>query len=76
MSVVASCRRWLGLKIYQFEVTFAVYMFTPWEKFAFCTPLSDYFTFSCPGKHVKGGKKAAVLTPGGNQTRFSSCSSA
>ncbi|KAH7318547.1 hypothetical protein B0I35DRAFT_432357 [Stachybotrys elegans] len=35
MSLLASFRRWLGVKLYQFEVTFAVYMFTPWEKFAF-----------------------------------------
>lgn len=28
--------KWLRLKQYQIEVTFAVYMFTPVEKFAFC----------------------------------------
>ncbi|KFA61267.1 hypothetical protein S40285_05536 [Stachybotrys chlorohalonatus IBT 40285] len=46
MSVVASCRRWLGLKIYQFEVTFAVYMFTPWEKFAFYSILFLLFSLT------------------------------
>ncbi|TGJ82276.1 hypothetical protein E0Z10_g6511 [Xylaria hypoxylon] len=29
--------RWLSLKQYQIEVTFGVYMFTPTEKFIFCT---------------------------------------
>ncbi|KAI9149244.1 hypothetical protein HJFPF1_11294 [Paramyrothecium foliicola] len=35
MAVLPSIRRWLGLKTYQFEVTFGVYMYTPWEKFYF-----------------------------------------
>ncbi|KAH6892229.1 hypothetical protein B0T10DRAFT_483351 [Thelonectria olida] len=35
MSVIGSFRRWLSLKQYQLEVTFSVYMFTPWEKFFF-----------------------------------------
>ncbi|KAM5342519.1 hypothetical protein ACJ41O_013485 [Fusarium nematophilum] len=35
MSVFGSFRRWLSLKQYQLEVTFSVYMFTPWEKFFF-----------------------------------------
>ncbi|KOS18636.1 hypothetical protein ESCO_000383 [Escovopsis weberi] len=35
MSLLTSCRKALGRKIFQFEVTFAVYMFTPYEKFAF-----------------------------------------
>lgn len=29
--------KWLQLKVYQIEVTFSVYMFTPLEKLAFCT---------------------------------------
>lgn len=29
--------RWIRLKIYQYEVTFAVYMLTPTEKFIFST---------------------------------------
>lgn len=36
MSMLASFRKWLQRKQLQFEVTFAIYMFTPWEKFAFC----------------------------------------
>lgn len=41
MAVIASTREWLRRKQLQIEVTFAVYMFTPYEKFAFCTlPLS------------------------------------
>lgn len=30
-------RSWLSKKQLQIEATFAVYMFTPYEKFAFCT---------------------------------------
>ncbi|ROT39178.1 hypothetical protein SODALDRAFT_332602 [Sodiomyces alkalinus F11] len=33
MSMLSSFGRWLHLKQYQFEVTYTVYMFTPWEKF-------------------------------------------
>lgn len=36
MALLAGCRRWLHRKQYQFETTFCVYIFTPWEKFAFC----------------------------------------
>ncbi|KAK5993369.1 hypothetical protein PT974_06799 [Cladobotryum mycophilum] len=35
MSMIASVRKTLGRKVLQFEVTFAVYMLTPYEKFAF-----------------------------------------
>lgn len=31
--------KWLQLKVYQVEVTFSVYIFTPLEKFIFCTSL-------------------------------------
>lgn len=37
--MVASFGRWLHLKQFQLEITFCVYMFTPWEKFAFYTIL-------------------------------------
>lgn len=37
MAVFGSFRKWLALKQYQLEVTFSVYMFTPWEKFFFST---------------------------------------
>jgi hypothetical protein len=37
MSTFAQFTKWLRKKQIQIEVTFAVYMFTPWEKFAFCT---------------------------------------
>ena len=42
MAVFGSFRKWLALKQYQLEVTFSVYMFTPWEKFFFSKSL---FTF-------------------------------
>lgn len=32
-----SFTKWLQLKIYQVEVTWCVYIFTPLEKFIFCT---------------------------------------
>lgn len=32
-----SLSKWIQLKIYQVEVTFSVYIFTPLEKFIFCT---------------------------------------
>jgi hypothetical protein len=33
--IVSALIRWVRLKIYQYEVTFAVYMLTPTEKFIF-----------------------------------------
>lgn len=42
MSSIAQFTKWLRKKQIQIEVTFAVYMFTPWEKFAFCTSLSFF----------------------------------
>jgi hypothetical protein len=33
--IPAAFVRWVRLKIYQYEVTFAVYMLTPTEKFIF-----------------------------------------
>lgn len=35
-SSTPSFTKWLQLKIYQVEVTFSVYIFTPLEKFIFC----------------------------------------
>ena len=37
MPVFDSFSRWIQLKLYQLEVTFSVYIFTPVEKFVFCT---------------------------------------
>lgn len=34
---VASVFRWMRLKVYQYEVTFALYMLTPIEKLIFST---------------------------------------
>jgi len=42
--IAAAFVRWIRLKIYQYEVTFAVYMLTPTEKFIFsmsCSPQSS-----------------------------------
>jgi hypothetical protein len=47
MAVFGSFRKWLALKQYQLEVTFSVYMFTPWEKFFFSTkPLLFCFSLN------------------------------
>jgi hypothetical protein len=35
--ILTSFVRWVRLKIYQYEVTFAIYMLTPTEKFIFST---------------------------------------
>jgi len=35
--ILTSLVRWVRLKIYQYEVTFAIYMLTPTEKFIFST---------------------------------------
>jgi hypothetical protein len=35
-SPLESFSKWLQLKLYQFEVTMSVYMYTPVEKFIFC----------------------------------------
>lgn len=35
-TTLASTWEWMRRKQVQIEVTFAVYMFTPWEKFTFC----------------------------------------
>jgi len=35
-SYLESLSKWIQLKIYQFEVTFSVYIFTPVEKFILC----------------------------------------
>lgn len=36
-SYLESFSKWIQLKIYQLEITYSVYIFTPIEKFIFCT---------------------------------------
>ena len=36
MSPLERFSKWIQLKIYQFEVTYSVYMLTPMEKFFIC----------------------------------------
>jgi|SRR5688572_16351033 hypothetical protein len=48
MSSFGAFQRWLHLKHYQLELTFGVYMYTPWEKFAFCTSILNCFPYLCP----------------------------
>lgn len=47
VSPYQSLTKWLSLKIYQVEVTFSVYIFTPLEKFIFCTSIY----LACPLTH-------------------------
>jgi hypothetical protein len=49
MSPLESFSKWLKLKIYQLEVTFSVYIFTPAEKFFFC---KLYLTFVSSLSHI------------------------
>ncbi|BDD61782.1 hypothetical protein MPDQ_001669 [Monascus purpureus] len=44
--------RWVRLKIYQYEVTFAVYMLTPTEKFIFNFLLFSLITMLVTGAYV------------------------
>ncbi|PNY24971.1 Uncharacterized protein TCAP_05100, partial [Tolypocladium capitatum] len=46
MSPLGGFRRWLQRKQYHFEVTLSVYMFTPWEKFAFYSILFLLFSLA------------------------------
>lgn len=48
MASKGSFTKWLQLKIYQVEVTWCVYIFTPLEKFIFCTSSSPPIPLSFP----------------------------
>lgn len=45
-SYLESFSKWIQLKIYQFEVTFSVYIFTPIEKFILCALSLSFLLFS------------------------------
>jgi len=42
MSPLEKFSKWVQLKVYQVEVTYSVYIFTPAEKFVFCESLSPF----------------------------------
>ncbi|GLI80920.1 hypothetical protein PoHVEF18_009286 [Penicillium ochrochloron] len=44
--------RWVRLKIYQYEVTFAIYMLTPTEKFIFNSLLLTLITMIATGIYI------------------------
>ncbi|PYH94237.1 hypothetical protein BO71DRAFT_231951 [Aspergillus ellipticus CBS 707.79] len=50
--IVTSLVRWIRLKIYQYEVTFAVYMLTPTEKFIFNSLLLTLLSMIVTGIYV------------------------
>ncbi|KAJ3046156.1 hypothetical protein HDU99_009823, partial [Rhizoclosmatium hyalinum] len=40
-----SLSKWISLKIYQYELTFGLYMLEPWEKYIFNIVFALFFTF-------------------------------
>ncbi|PWY72349.1 hypothetical protein BO70DRAFT_116783 [Aspergillus heteromorphus CBS 117.55] len=50
--VITSMVRWIRLKIYQYEVTFAVYMLTPTEKFIFNSLILTLLSMIATGIYV------------------------
>ncbi|CAG7976808.1 unnamed protein product [Penicillium nalgiovense] len=49
---VSSLFRWMRLKIYQYEVTFSLYMLTPIEKFIFNTLLLGLIAMIAMGTYI------------------------
>ncbi|KAJ5622926.1 hypothetical protein N7490_011531 [Penicillium lividum] len=50
--LISSFVRWVRMKIYQYEVTFAIYMLTPTEKFIFNSLLLTLITMIAGGIYV------------------------
>ncbi|KAJ6151005.1 hypothetical protein N7470_007599 [Penicillium chermesinum] len=50
--MLSSFVRWVRLKIYQYEVTFAIYMLTPTEKFIFNSLLLTLVTMIAAGIYI------------------------
>ncbi|KAJ5887646.1 hypothetical protein N7495_007687 [Penicillium taxi] len=50
--VLSTVVRWLRLKIYQYEVTFAIYMLTPTEKFIFNSIILALLTMIATGIYI------------------------
>ncbi|KAJ5936059.1 hypothetical protein N7454_005357 [Penicillium verhagenii] len=50
--LISSFVRWVRMKIYQYEVTFAIYMLTPTEKFIFNSVLLTLITLIATGIYV------------------------
>ncbi|KAJ5600404.1 hypothetical protein N7450_001471 [Penicillium hetheringtonii] len=50
--ILTSLIRWIRLKIYQYEVTFAIYMLTPTEKFIFNSLLLTLVTMIAAGIYI------------------------
>lgn len=63
MTVLASLVQWLQLKKYQLEVSFSVYIYTPLEKFIFCTSPHSPFPSPLPLPLMH------VVTPSGTPIR-------
>ncbi|KAJ5166406.1 uncharacterized protein N7482_005187 [Penicillium canariense] len=50
--ILTSLVRWVRLKIYQYEVTFAIYMLTPTEKFIFNSLILTLLTMIATGIYI------------------------
>ncbi|CAI7622020.1 unnamed protein product [Penicillium manginii] len=50
--ILTSFVRWIRLKIYQYEVTFAIYMLTPTEKFIFNSLLLTLIAMIAAGIYI------------------------
>ncbi|KAJ5180222.1 hypothetical protein N7492_003432 [Penicillium capsulatum] len=50
--ILSTFVRWVRLKIYQYEVTFAIYMLTPTEKFIFNSLLLTLITMIATGIYI------------------------
>ncbi|KAF3400003.1 hypothetical protein F1880_008258 [Penicillium rolfsii] len=50
--ILTNIVRWVRLKIYQYEVTFAIYMLTPAEKFIFNSLLLTLITMIATGIYI------------------------
>jgi len=63
MSALTKFFKWLHLKQYQIEVTYSVYMFTPIERFVFCTGPPFLISFPFLFSWFIGKQRNKTLTP-------------
>lgn len=64
MDVLDRFGKWVQLKVYQVEVTYSVYMFTPAEKFIFCAFFFPQLaTASSPANPTTKGPSSSSSTP-------------
>jgi hypothetical protein len=64
MSPLEKFSKWVQLKVYQVEVTYSVYIFTPAEKFVFCESQRRSCPFSPPVPAVPSHLSRLLTTAG------------